>query len=151
MGGEDDLGIRVELPYQVDETLLPVDVERDFGFIHQQGIWFSVLHQYGQQDGKHLLLTAGELVGCNHLGGSVTVCLHKLDFVALPVNLLVCVGKQFVNHVLKLLFGRTHLRSLHLVVGVSAGQQFDDTVADIHLIVEEPLLQTVDLPIQFFC
>lgn len=148
MGGKDDLYIGIELADEVDELLLPVDVERDFGLVHEKGVWLSVLYQYSEEDGEHLLLSARKLVGCDNLC-CIVHGLDELYLVALAVDFLVRVCKQFVDHVLKLLFGRTDLCCLLLVFRVSAGEQFDDAIPDVDLVVEETFLQTVNLPVKF--
>ena len=59
MGGQNDLNIGVQLKNQVYETFLPVNVQTHFWLIHEEHIVLIVFHQYGKQDDKPLLFSAG--------------------------------------------------------------------------------------------
>lgn len=63
VGGEDDLHVGVEAENHVDELLLPVDMEAHLRLVHEEYIRLLVFDEHGEQDGQHLLLAAGELVG----------------------------------------------------------------------------------------
>lgn len=63
VGGEDELYVGVQVHDEVDEAFLPVDVQADLRLVHKEHVVLVVFHQYGEQYGKDLLLTAGELVG----------------------------------------------------------------------------------------
>ena len=63
MSGQYYLYIGVQLTNHSDKFLLPLDVERGFRFIHEKNVMFIVLHQYSQQDNKHLFLTGREFIG----------------------------------------------------------------------------------------
>ena len=74
--------------------------------------------------------------------------MYELYLIALAVNLLACVGKEAVYHVLELCLGTAHLGSAHLVVGIARCEELYDAVAHVDLIVEVSFLQTVYLPVE---
>ena len=58
------------------------------------------------------------------------------------------VVEKAVHHVLEHHLRLRHVGSSCRVFGIAGGQQLDDLVADIHLVVQESLLQLVHLPVQ---
>ena len=58
MGGEDNLHVGVQLHDEVDELLLPFNVQAYLRLVHEQHVGQLVLHQHGEQDDQHLLLAA---------------------------------------------------------------------------------------------
>ena len=62
MRRENKLHVGVDVADEGDETLLPLDVERNLGLVHQQDAVFTALSQDGEQDEEHLTLPGGELL-----------------------------------------------------------------------------------------
>ena len=144
MGGEDNLHIRIEIENHVDEVLLPIDMKAHLWFVHKEYIVLIVLNEHGEQDGKHLLLTTRQLIGHEHLTN-----LSEGNLVLGAYESLARLGKESVEHVLKLLLRFGNLLCLGGCIGVSTLQHIDDTVADVHLIVEILALKLVELPVEF--
>ena len=133
----------VEASDKRNQALLPLDVKAHLRLVHNQGIGLAVLNQHGQQNHKHLLLSRRQLIG-----GQYLPVLNELDFIALSVNLLMGVVEKAVHHVLEHHLRLRHVGSPCRVFGIAGGQQLDDLVADVHLVVQESLLQLVHLPVQ---
>lgn len=140
MGGQDDLHVRVQFQHQVDESFLPLDVQRHLGLVHEEHVGLAVFHEHGEQDGQHLLLAAGELVGHQCLAD-----LREAYLVLGTHNLLAGFGEQLVDDVLEPLLG---LRQLLRGIGIALLQFGNDAVADVHLIVEVFALQVVQLEVE---
>ena len=140
MGGQDDLHVRVQFQHQVDESFLPLDVQRHLGLVHEEHVGLAVFHEHGEQDGKHLFLAAGELVGHQCLAD-----LRESYLVLGTHNLLAGFGEQLVDDVLEPLLG---LRQLLRGIGIALLQFGNDAVADVHLIVEVFALQVVQLEVE---
>ena len=141
MGGEDDLHIRVQLTNQAYQPLLPLHVEGNFGLVHEEYARAVVLHQDGEEDNEQLLLARRELVGIERVS-----ILFEEDFVALAENLLARLAEEFIDEVLELGFG---LRDDCSLFGMSRGEALDDAVTHVHLIVEVPTLELIELPVEF--
>ena len=131
MGGQDNLHIRIEVENHVDEVLLPIDMKTHLGLVHEEYIVLIVLNEHGEKDGKHLLFTTRQLIWHEHLTN-----LSEGNLVLGAYESLARLGKESVEHVLKLLLRFGNLLCLDGCVGVSTLQHIDDTVADVHLLVE---------------
>ena len=59
---EDNLHVRVEVEQEVEQSLLPLYVEADLGFVHEEDEGPPVLYEDREQDDEHLLLAAGQFV-----------------------------------------------------------------------------------------
>ena len=103
-----------------------------------------VLDKHGEKDGKHLLFTTRQLIGHEYLTN-----LSEGNLVLGAYESLARLGKESVEHVLKLLLGFGNLLCLGGCIGVSTLQHIDDTVADVHLVVEILTLKLVELPVEF--
>ncbi len=143
MGGEDDLHIGVQIEYQVDEPFLPLHVQTHLRLVHEEHIGLAVLYEHGEQYDEHLLLTARQLVGHQHLSN-----LRESYLVLRADYLFPRLGEKVIDQVLKFLFGLAELLRLSGSLGGAFLQGLNHAVADIHLIVEVLSLELVDLPIQ---
>ena len=117
MGGEDYLGIGVELAHEGYEPLLPLYVEGNLGLVHEYGVWLAFLDEDCQQNDEHLLLSAGELVG-----GEMLFVLEHLYFVARTHDLLACVCKKTVYYVVKACLLSCYHAGYALRLGVLGGE-----------------------------
>ena len=144
MGGEDDLYIGVKFEYQVDEPLLPFDVETHLGLVHEEHVVLPVLDEHGKQDDQHLLLAAGELIRHERLAD-----LFEANFVLRAHDLLACLGEEVVDEILELPLRLADALGLLGSLGCGLLQGLDHAVADIDLVVEILPLQFVDLPVEF--
>ena len=144
MGGEDDLYIGVEFEYQVDEPLLPFDVEAHLGLVHEEHVVLPVLDEHGKQDDQHLLLAAGELIRHERLAD-----LFEANFVLRAHDLLACLREEVVDEILELPLRLADALGLLGSLGCGLLQGLDHAVADIDLVVEILPLQFVDLPVEF--
>ena len=59
--------MRIQFQDEVDESFLPLDMQRNLRLIQKQHVILIVLHQYRQQHHKHLLLTTRQLIGHQRL------------------------------------------------------------------------------------
>ena len=140
MGGQDDLHLGVQFQTEVDEALLPLDVQRYLGLVHEEHVGLIVLYEHRQQDGQYLLLAARQLVGHQRLAD-----LREAYLVLRAHDLLARLLEEFVHDVLEALL---LLRELLGRVGVARLQFGDDAVADVHLIVQVLALQVVELEVE---
>ena len=140
MCGQDDLHIRIQFQTEVDDTLLPLDMERHFGFIHEEHVGLVILHQHGEQDSQDLLLAARQLIGHQRLTD-----LREPYLVLRPDDLLAGIREQVVDDVLE---AALLLRQLLGGIGMPMLQLLDNTVADVHLIVEVLPLQVEELEVE---
>ena len=140
MGSQYDLHAGIQFHYQVDEPFLPLDVQAHLGFVHEQHVGLSVLHEHRQQDCQHLLFAAAQLVGHQSLAN-----LRETDFVLRAYNLLTRFLKEVIDHVLEAFL---RLRQLLCGICVSLLQFDDDTVADVHLVIQILPLQVVQLEVE---
>ena len=136
--------VGVEFEYQVDEPLLPFDVEAHLGLVHEEHVVLSVLDEHGKQDDQHLLLAAGELIRHERLAN-----LFEANFVLRAHDLLACLGEEVVDEILKLPLRLADALGLLGSLGCGLLQGLDHAVADIDLVVEILPLQFVDLPVEF--
>ena len=143
MGGKDELHLRVQAADHADELLLPLDVERGFGLVHEEDAVGAFAHEHGEQDDEHLLLARRELVG-----QQAFAVLIEGDFVAAAVDGLARVAEELVDHVLEAALGQGELRGKGALRVVVAAQQLDHAVAHVHLIVQVAALQQVELPVE---
>ena len=130
MGGKDNLHIGIELQDEVDESLLPVDVQAHFRLVHEEHVGLPVFHQDGEHDGQHLLLAARQLIGHERFAN-----LREAYLVLRPHNLLARFAKEVVDDVLEHLLRLAYLLSLLCRIGRAALQSGNHLVADVHLIV----------------
>ena len=137
------LGIGVQCAYECYEPLLPLDVQRYLGLVHEHHSGAVLLYQRGKQDHEQLLLSRGEHVGLQRLA-----ILAEEYLVAAADNCLGCGGEQFVHQVLELLFGLCQLGGKPLVVRVAGSEQRYDPVAYIYLVVQVAALEIVELPVE---
>ena len=96
MGGKDNLYVGIKFQTEVDQSLLPLDVERNLGFVHKEYIGLIVLYQYREQYGEYLFLAARQLVRQQHLA-----YLSETEFVFGTDNLLARFAEQFINYILE--------------------------------------------------
>ena len=140
MGSENNLYVGVQLYNEVNKPLLPLNVQRHLGLVHEEHVGLPVLHQDGQQNGQHLLLTRRQLVGHQRLAN-----LREAYLVLRAHYLLAGLLEQVVHQVLKALL---RLRQLLGSLSVALLQLADDAVAYVHLIVQVLTLQVVQLEVQ---
>lgn len=138
------LHVGVQLQNNVDEPLLPVDVQAHLGLVHEQYVAAVVLHQHCEEYGEHLFLAARELIRSQRL-----TYLREQNLVLSALYLLAGAGKQIVNKVLESLLGSRNLARLLSRVGIAALQNGNHTVAYVHLIVKILALQLVELHVEF--
>ena len=140
MGGQDDLHIGVQFHAEVYQALLPLDMQRHLRLVHKEHVRLIVLHEHCQQDGQHLLLATRQLIGHQRLTN-----LGETDLVLRPHDGLTRLRKEIVDDILKAAF---LLRQMLGRISMTSLQFRDDTVADIHLIVEILPLQVIELEIE---
>lgn len=143
VGTQDELHLRVQASYHADELLLPLDVERSFGLVHEEYTVRTLAHEDGEQDDQHLFLARRELVG-----QQAFAVLIEGDVVAAAVDGLARIAEELVHQVLEEPLGTGELRSLDALLLVAV-EEFDHAVAHVHLIVQIAALQQVELPVQF--
>ena len=74
--------------------------------------------------------------------------LVKHDFVFATYDFLSRLGKEFICEVLESTFGVRYLCRLTMSFGVVRGEQFDDTVSDVYLIIEVFSLELIQIEVQ---
>ena len=115
-------------------------MQADLRFIHKQHIGLVVLNQYGEQDSQHLLLTARQLIGHQRLTN-----LREADLVFRSYDFLARLFEKLVDDILETLLG---LRQMLGGIGIALLQFGNDTVADVHLIVQILTLQVIQLEVE---
>ena len=96
MGGKNNLYVRVKLDTEIDQTLLPFEMERRLGFVHKQHVRQVVLDQHGEQDNQHLLFATRQLIGQQHLA-----YLGEAQFVLGTDNFLARFAEQVIYNILE--------------------------------------------------
>ena len=140
MRGQDNLHIGVQFQYQFYQPLLPFYVQAHLGLIHKEHVGVVVLHQHGQQDGQHLLLTTRQLIRHQCFAN-----LREPYLVLRPDYLLARFLEQFVHHVLESLL---RFRQVLCGIRIALLQFFDNAVAYVHLIVQILALQVIQLEVE---
>ena len=140
MGGQHDLHVRIQFDTQVDEPFLPLDMQTHLGLVHKQHVGQIILYEHRQQDGQYLFLAARQLIRHQRLTD-----LRESYLVLCPHDLLASLRKQVVHDILETAL---LLRQLLGGIGMALLQLFDDTVADVHLIVQILALQVIELEIE---
>ena len=115
-------------------------MQTDLRLVHKQHIGLVVLHQHSEQDGQHLLLTARQLVGHQRLAN-----LRETDLVLRPHDLLARLFEELVDDILESLLG---LRQMLGGIGIALLQFGNDTVADVHLVVQILTLKVIQLEVE---
>ena len=144
MRSEDDLNIGIEVCRQVEQSLLPLDVQRDFWFVHEKDEGFAVLHQNGEQYDEHLLFARRELVRRDGL--AITV---EVEFVLVAFDGLASLVEEVIYQVLEMCLFMC--QSLHFGCSfwVVAGEEFYHAVREVDLIVEPFASEVVDVQVEF--
>ena len=96
MGGKNNLYVRVKLDTEIDQTLLPLEMERHLGLVHKQYVRLVVLDQYGEKNDEHLLFATRQLIGQQHLA-----YLGEAQFVLGTDNFLARFAEQVIYNILE--------------------------------------------------
>ena len=140
MGGQNDLHIRIQLQTEINQAFLPLDVERYLWLIHKEHIWLVILYQHREQDGKYLLLTTRQLIRHQCLTD-----LRETDLVLRTYNLLARLREQVIDNILEALLLHRQLLGR---IRITCLQLRDNTITDIHLIIEILTLQVKKLEVE---
>ena len=142
--GQYNLYVGIEREDEVDESLLPVDMQAHFGFVHEEHVVLSVLDEHGEQDDEHLLLAARQLIRAQNLA-----YLREAYLVLSAYDSLARLREEVVDEVLECLLRSRDALRLKGGIGTSVLQTRNDAVADIDLIVEIFALQEEELHVEF--